>query len=128
MHVEDYQGIMRIVRTIFAMLIALGLTLSPVAADLARAHMVKCDHEQMMKDAQMTSDNQVVVADRDDCACCKGAAKCPPASCAAKCANSPVVLASDTGLPRLLRAAFIAVPVAMAHWPTSPPDPPPPRA
>lgn len=119
---------MRAGRTIVAMLIALGLSLYPVAADLARAHMVKCDHEQMMQDAQPAPDEQVVSADQDDCMCCKGDAKCPPSFCAAKCASGQAVVASDNVLPRLLRATLSVEPLTMIHWPTSPPDPPPPRA
>ena len=117
---------MRVVRTIFAIWFALGLTLSPVASALARAHMVKCDHVQMMKEAQ-TPDEQMTSAEQDDCACCEGAAKCPPSFCAAKCAGSTAVLAGDIGLSKPLRAIVSAEPLAMMHWPTSPPDPPPPR-
>ncbi len=119
---------MRIVRTIFAVLIALGLTLSPIAADLARAHMVKCGHEQMMKDAQAAADEQAVSSDQDDCTCCKGAAKCPPSVCAAMCANVQAILSTHINIPRPLRSILNAELLAMMHWPTSPPDPPPPRA
>lgn len=125
---ERYHGVMRIVRTIFAMLIALGLTLAPVAAGLARAQMVKCDHEQMMQDAQPVSNEQMTAADQDDCACCQGAAKCPPAFCAAMCANAHAILAADFSLPRLMRKTVSVAPLAMMHWPASPPDPRPPRA
>lgn len=118
---------MGIVRTILAVFVALGLTLSPVAADLARAQMAQSDHQQMMSGAQSKPDQRLVSADQDDCTCCKGAAKCPPAFCAAICAGTQAALAGKISLPKPLRAALSVEPLAMMHWPTSPPDPPPPR-
>ena len=123
----DHRNRMRFVRTIFAMLVALGLTLSPVSAALARAHMVKCDHGQMIKDAQTTTTEQMNSAEPDDCPCCKGAANCPPSSCEANCASVQAVLADSKDLPRPLPTALSITPLVMLHWPTSPPDPPPPR-
>ena len=119
---------MRFVRTIFTLLIALGLTLSPVAADLARAHMVKCDHVLLMKDAQPAPDHQLTAVGDDDRGCCKGAAKCPPSTCAAKCASGQAILQGNTVLVNLERTILIAAPLAILHWPSLPPDPPPPRA
>ena len=119
---------MRVIRTILALWLALGLTLSPVAADWARAHMVKCHHAQMMADGQMAPDEQVQSSKQVDCACCKGTAKCPPSFCAAKCASGQALLAADVGLPTPMRSVVCATPWAMTFWPSPPPDPPPPRA
>ena len=116
MALEVQSRTMRSVRTIVAVLIALGLTLSPVAAGMVQVKMVKCDHEMMM------------VMDQDDCACCDEAAKCPPSACLLKCFNSQAVRSSDAPPLALVHERLGAVSAVTARSQTFPPEPPPPRA
>ena len=116
---------MRVVRFIFAVLIALGLGLSPVAAGMAHAKMVKCDPEMTMATDQAMGAQSM---DQDDCACCKDAAKCPPSACASKCFSSQAVLAADAALLVPVLAQHVAEPAANPRSLTFPPEPPPPRA
>ena len=125
MTIEVQTGTMRVVRFIFAVLIALGLGLSPVAAGMAQAKMVKCDHEQMMDMGQPEAAQSM---DQDECACCKVAAKCPPSACALKCFGSQAVLAADAALLVPVLAQHVAEPAVIPRSLTFPPEPPPPRA
>ena len=119
---------MRSVRIIIAVLIALGLTLSPVAAGMLQAKMVKCDHERTMQHDQMVDHEQDMKSGQADCLCCQDAAACPPSSCAAKCFDSVIGLV-DTSIfvqPIAERLHdFSAVAVTSLGYP---PEPPPPRA
>lgn len=101
------------VRFAIAGLMSLALALSPVAADLAQAHVAKC--EQMMG------------AQHDNCDCCGGEAACPPSTCVAQCSATLAVLTADTyhvaqPLERLhMKLATLLRSLALS------PDPPPPR-
>ena len=120
---EVQKDTMRFVRFMFAIVIALGLGLSPVAAGMVQAKMVKCDHEMMMDEAM---DGQSM--DQGDCACCHDAAKCPPSACALKCFGAQAVLAVDAALLTPVRAQQDVEPAAIPRSLTIPPEPPPPRA
>ena len=105
---------MRVVRLTIAVLISLGLSLAPVAAGVAEAHMVKC--EQMMG------------AQHDDCDCCGDPATCPPSSCVTQCFTIQVGLAEGAVLTPLLRERLRIDPSASVRSLTLSPDPPPPRS
>ncbi len=125
---------MRTIRIIMAVLLSSGLTMSPVAVGLAKAQMADCDHEQMMVETQAIAKTQAAAADQaataaqDDCSCCKGMAKCPPAFCAVNCAGLQAVMATDTGVPNLLLQKLSAESSTVLPRPTLSPEPPPPRA
>lgn len=121
---------MRIFRTIFALLIAFGLTMSPVAAGLTRAQMANCDHAKMMQmvaGTQMT-DAQVAGTDQGDDICCKGAAKCTASSCLAMCATVSAVVAVNTKFSRPLPTKLTVKPQPLLVGASWRPEPPPPRA
>ena len=104
---------MRIVRIAIATLVTMGLTLSPVAAGLAQAHMVKCERMMMTQ--------------HDGCSCCGDVAKCPPTSCVAKCFGSQMGLTDDSQLPQPERQKLNVGPSAIVWSLAFSPDPPPPR-
>ena len=116
---------MRFVRFMFAVLVALGLSLSPVAAGIVQAKLIKCDHEMTM-DMDQAMDGQSV--GQDDCACCHDAAKCPPSACALKCFSPQAVLAVDAALLVPVLAQHDVEPALIPRSLTFPPDLPPPRA
>lgn len=105
---------MRVIRLAFAVLISLGLTLAPVAAGMAQAHMVKC--EQMMG------------AQHDDCDCCGDSAACPPSACAAQCFTIQPALAADAVFVPLPHEKLRVELTALLRSLTLSPDPPPPRS
>lgn len=112
---------MRMIRLVMTILVAIGLSLSPVAAGMVRIHLVKCDLEQM------ATDTQTMTSDQDNCSCCKGTAKCPPAFCGTTCAGAQAIVGTDIDLPEQLRQKLSGEPFAFLLWRTWPPDPPPPR-
>ncbi|HKZ95466.1 MAG TPA: hypothetical protein VJ045_00640 [Hyphomicrobiaceae bacterium] len=105
---------MRIIRVVIAVVLTLGLVVSPVAAAMAQVQMAKCE--------QMTS------MDHDDCLCCGEATGCPASSCVAQCFSSQAGLAGGASLPRPSHQELKDCPSVM-HWSlTISPDLPPPRS
>lgn len=105
---------MRIVRVAITALLSLGLILSPAAAGMAQARMVKC--EQMMS------------PQHDDCGCCGDASACSPSACVAQCFNTQAGLTTDTRPVPVAREKLRVDPSALVQSLTVSPDPPPPRS
>jgi hypothetical protein len=105
---------MRIIRVAITALLSLGLVLSPVAAGMAQAHIVKC--EQMMS------------TQHDDCGCCGDTAACSSSACVAQCFNTQAGLTTDTGLMPVSREKLRIDPSAFVRSLTVSPDPPHPRS
>ncbi len=105
---------MRALRVAIAVLLSLGLVLSPVATGVAQAHIVKC--EQMMS------------TQNDDCGCCGDNAACSSSACVAQCFNTQVGLTTDSGLRPVPREKLRIDSSAVVQSLTVSPDPPPPRS
>jgi hypothetical protein len=120
---------MRILRRIVAVLLTLGLSLSPVAAGVASLGTRDCDRAQMMADALLPEQGaaQMSAADEHDCSCCKAMAQCSPAFCAAMCFGALGVLPGVDRLASLPHEIFGAGLVPVDRGLFWPPDPPPPR-
>lgn len=105
---------MRILRVAITALLSLGLVLSPVAAGMARAHMVKCEQKMSMQ--------------HEDCGCCGDANACPPSACVTQCFNTQAALTTDIGLRPVQREKLRLDPSALVKSLIVSPDPPPPRS
>ena len=122
---------MRIARYMFALLITIGLGLSPVASAVAQVNMPKCDHARTMimgMDKIVDGQQAVVQAtSQDDCDCCKDATKCPMSACATKCFGTQAFLAVETATQFLTRVRQGILPSTIPRSFSFPPEPPPPR-
>jgi hypothetical protein len=105
---------MRIYRLVIAALLALSLTVLPVAAGMARMHAAPSEMS--------------MGASGHDCPCCDTAHRCPADICMLKCFNVPAIGLDVSPVVAPLPAPFAAIGVATLVAFLSRPDPPPPRS
>lgn len=104
---------MRIVRSIFAALLALSLIVVPIAAATAMTHASK---------AEMN-----LGAAGDDCPCCNAAHKCSSDTCILKCYMGPALLVTRTATVQPLPQVFVPMPAVQLSPFAARPELPPPR-
>ena len=132
---------MNIFRTIFAVLIALSLTLAPgvsaiavaVADEIAASSTISAsaDTDMAMADMDMSDCMKAMgvsgAADKSDCKCCDAKSKCPDtANCMTKCCKAIGAL-KPAG--KILAVSIVAYrqtePAKPPSWVSTPPAPPP---
>ena len=105
---------MRTYRLVIAVLLALGFTVLPVAAGMAKVHAA--------------SSEMSMGASGDDCPCCNAAHKCPADTCMLKCFNVTAIALEASPVLAPLPAPFTPPSVTTMAAFSARPDPPPPRS